>query len=390
MTPSETGHRGMALVVGRVRCPWCDQAIRADSQSCPFCLRRLQQGPADTFDWPPWPDSNARILAEDLAIPVAFDYESGGERKRRRIVAEYLFEWAETLYIRGHEPACGLTRSFRLDRMRNAIDERTGERVEGIEAIRAALLREVLANPAARTPSLAWDAAAPSDREASRRVFTPESLRATRYNEPVRRRAPRPALFLARGIAVAGGLALGAAAFLLIDGNNGPPTTVAERGPTLAGPTPAERKAEPPKGVERIALAPADVTPHADRADAKATRSADDPPRDARPVATTLSSVAPAAGRPGAPPARVRPDPPLTPAEVREMQSALVRLGYQPGPRDGILGSRTRAALEAWLRDRRFVGVRGSPRALLVMLRTDLARVPNQAPESDMQRGTGD
>jgi hypothetical protein len=40
-----------------------------------------------------------------------------------------------------------------------------------------------------------------------------------------------------------------------------------------------------------------------------------------------------------------------TPGEVRELQTTLIRRGYKPGPVDGILGPRTRAAIIAFQRD---------------------------------------
>ncbi|MBI2994729.1 MAG: peptidoglycan-binding protein [Gammaproteobacteria bacterium] len=44
--------------------------------------------------------------------------------------------------------------------------------------------------------------------------------------------------------------------------------------------------------------------------------------------------------------------PPVTSSTVAEIQSGLVRLGYNPGPVDGVLGSRTREAIRAYQRDR--------------------------------------
>jgi len=52
----------------------------------------------------------------------------------------------------------------------------------------------------------------------------------------------------------------------------------------------------------------------------------------------------------GGPPL-VTPWPPETPLSLDDRmaaQAALARLGYDPGPLDGVIGARARAALRAW------------------------------------------
>jgi len=44
---------------------------------------------------------------------------------------------------------------------------------------------------------------------------------------------------------------------------------------------------------------------------------------------------------------------PLSRGEVEEMQNLLVRLGFDPGTPDGVIGAKTRAALRAFQRGRR-------------------------------------
>jgi len=45
----------------------------------------------------------------------------------------------------------------------------------------------------------------------------------------------------------------------------------------------------------------------------------------------------------------------LTSAQARELQSALTRLGYSPGPVDGVIGRNTRKALQAFQKDRQLI-----------------------------------
>lgn len=44
--------------------------------------------------------------------------------------------------------------------------------------------------------------------------------------------------------------------------------------------------------------------------------------------------------------------PPVTSNTVAEIQSGLARLGYSPGPVDGVMGERTREAIRAYQRDK--------------------------------------
>lgn len=46
---------------------------------------------------------------------------------------------------------------------------------------------------------------------------------------------------------------------------------------------------------------------------------------------------------------QVPPEPPLREDHVREMQQALSDRGYDPGPIDGVMGTRTRAALRKYV-----------------------------------------
>jgi hypothetical protein len=44
-------------------------------------------------------------------------------------------------------------------------------------------------------------------------------------------------------------------------------------------------------------------------------------------------------------------DQPANSAAVSRVQAGLTRLGYDPGPADGVMGTRTRTAIEAYQRD---------------------------------------
>ncbi len=57
------------------------------------------------------------------------------------------------------------------------------------------------------------------------------------------------------------------------------------------------------------------------------------------------------AWRPSTPVASAEPPAGLDPEGVAEVQRLLARLGYDPGPADGVMGRKTRRAIEAWQRD---------------------------------------
>lgn len=59
-------------------------------------------------------------------------------------------------------------------------------------------------------------------------------------------------------------------------------------------------------------------------------------------------AAADGAARPLAGPARSTAPGPRAPERVREVQRALARLGYAPGPVDGLMGPRTRSAIRAY------------------------------------------
>ena len=70
------------------------------------------------------------------------------------------------------------------------------------------------------------------------------------------------------------------------------------------------------------------------------------------PARTGTAASAPAAGdeavRPMAGPRRSTAPGPPRPGQIRAVQHSLARLGYDPGPEDGRLGPRTRAAIRAY------------------------------------------
>jgi peptidoglycan hydrolase-like protein with peptidoglycan-binding domain len=81
-----------------------------------------------------------------------------------------------------------------------------------------------------------------------------------------------------------------------------------------------------------------------------------------------------AASQPAAvPPAEAAPPGPVTADTIREIQERLTQLGYDPGPVDGVTGSRTRAAIESYQAARGLSGPAEPSAALLQRLRQDEA-----------------
>ena len=62
-------------------------------------------------------------------------------------------------------------------------------------------------------------------------------------------------------------------------------------------------------------------------------------------IATLILALTPAAGQ-----SPSNPEPSLTRAQIAAVQSQLAALGYEPGPVDGRLGPRTRAAIDFYQR----------------------------------------
>ena len=78
------------------------------------------------------------------------------------------------------------------------------------------------------------------------------------------------------------------------------------------------------------------------------------------PLPYTAMPVPPTRGR-----AAAQADPGPGRAEIADMQKALSRLGFDPGPADGVFGPRTKAALNAFQRRERMpVTDRPTPEAL--------------------------
>ena len=73
-------------------------------------------------------------------------------------------------------------------------------------------------------------------------------------------------------------------------------------------------------------------------------------------------------------------DEALDGSEVAELQGALIQVGYNPGPVDGILGELTRAAVEEAKEDLGLAAA--SDRRLLETLETALGAI-DSAPDSD-------
>jgi Putative peptidoglycan binding domain/Caspase domain len=72
------------------------------------------------------------------------------------------------------------------------------------------------------------------------------------------------------------------------------------------------------------------------------------PPPTAPPVQAMLAPVRPPPVAPSAPPVTMPADELMTDPDRRSVQAALVRLGYYPGPIDGIFGSDSRAAIRRY------------------------------------------
>ncbi|WP_442487684.1 peptidoglycan-binding domain-containing protein [Halomonas litopenaei] len=79
-----------------------------------------------------------------------------------------------------------------------------------------------------------------------------------------------------------------------------------------------------------------------------------------------LAPLAISASVPQATPSPARPPSPI---QVAEIQSLLQALGYQPGPSDGVMGSRTRSAIGAFVVDQRLAMPAQASAELLVQLR---------------------
>ncbi len=67
---------------------------------------------------------------------------------------------------------------------------------------------------------------------------------------------------------------------------------------------------------------------------------------------------------------------PTASEEVREVQRLLTRLGYRPGPADGLMGRKTRKAIERFQKDRGLPADSAASAALLARLRSAAAEAP--------------
>jgi hypothetical protein len=436
--PAERGHgrrtgatasRGLGTgltVMRQMRCRWCAQTIRSSATICPVCMRPLEPMDIDVFDWPPWRGEDARVLATDLAVPLSFDYGGGADRRRRRIVAEHVFEWTQAVYVRGHDAQRGYTRSYRLDNMENVVDERSGEKLKDVEGVRRVLLRSgkrqaaqqaaaqkdrPAAAPAARAervivtppPDAANDVGADprprsspieaAERVAAAREDVPPPSRWERdpapaepfLPDPPRRHRDEGALAVppgwvpampdhtyffredrplmqavrhkgvpfAQGFLVASSLAVGVIGFVMAEHSAAPKTA-----PQAAA-----------HGYDSRARQEMETLVHSLREATAAAQAARAAAKEATAAATAAKPVMPEAV-----PAALH-SAPLTPTEVRTLQDALNRLGYPAGTPDGIFGARTGAALAAWLSDHRMIQQRRPLRALLAMIRAELAKV---------------
>jgi hypothetical protein len=75
----------------------------------------------------------------------------------------------------------------------------------------------------------------------------------------------------------------------------------------------------------------------------------EEPPLPADPIAAPTPP--PAASPPPTPTQTPSPPVAMTPNTVRDIQTALTQLGYNPGPIDGLMGRQTESALSAWRQD---------------------------------------
>ena len=83
--------------------------------------------------------------------------------------------------------------------------------------------------------------------------------------------------------------------------------------------------------------------------------------------------------------------PKADPAMVREIQKHLARLGYDPGPVDGLMGKRTRRAIESYQDRHNHLRADGQPsKTLLNMLRAEAATAETVAPTPSPEAVTDD
>jgi hypothetical protein len=122
------------------------------------------------------------------------------------------------------------------------------------------------------------------------------------------------------------------------------------------------------------ASAPAAPMPSVDPHDAMASTSTTAPPPASAASLDTHGTTNPtAASGPAQPPAAVPDDRPLETYEIMEIQSRLKALGFEPGPLDGVPGSRTLDAARRYETARGRTAHDGLDRALLADLRQDKA-----------------
>jgi hypothetical protein len=389
-------------------------------------MRPLEPLDIDVFDWPPWRGEDARVLATDIAVPLSFDYAGGADRRRRRILAEHVFEWTQAIYIRGHDAQRGYTRSYRLDSMENVVEERSGEKLKDAEAVRRVLLRSGKRQAAAQQPTAQQDPAAAPAARAERVIVTPPPAPADHTaadpgpgSSPIEaaervaaeRNAPSPSgwepdpapaePFLADPPRRHGDESALAVPPGWVPAMPDPPyafrddrplmQAVRRRGvPFIEGfivasslafgaagffmsehsaPPKATSQAAAPHGYDLKAREEMQALVHSVR---EATAAAQAARAAAKEAAAAATAAKPA--MPEAVPAALHSQP-LTSAEVRMLQGALNRLGYSAGPPDGIFGARTGAALAAWQSDHRLIQQRRPLRALLAMIQAELTRL---------------
>jgi peptidoglycan hydrolase-like protein with peptidoglycan-binding domain len=110
---------------------------------------------------------------------------------------------------------------------------------------------------------------------------------------------------------------------------------------------------------------------------------------DRRPATTTdttdVAAVMPEAETESVP--LPRPKPPITNAEVLSLQIGLQRLGFEPGPADGVLGPLTQEALRTYQRTQGLPVDGTVTRALIQIISAEVSEAEQQAqpPQATIQ-----
>lgn|GEM_PF-3864191 len=105
--------------------------------------------------------------------------------------------------------------------------------------------------------------------------------------------------------------------------------------------------------------------------------------REFKPVPAAAADSAPGMGSPQATPA-------VDKKEIREIQASLTELGYKPGPADGLMGARTRRAIERFQTDNGLpIDGRPTPRLRAKLSKAIARRLRPQPPDDRVEARNG-